>query len=54
MIVVNKMDEPSVKWSKDRFNEIQTNLTPFLESCGFDKEKDLVWLPVSGITGDNI
>lgn len=30
VVVVNKMDEPSVKWSKDRYNEIITALKPFL------------------------
>lgn len=29
VVVVNKMDEPSVKWSKDRYNEILTGLKPF-------------------------
>lgn len=30
MIIVNKMDESSVKWSKDRYNEIVAALKPFL------------------------
>lgn len=30
IIVVNKMDEPSVMWSEKRFNEVQENITPFL------------------------
>jgi len=30
VIVVNKMDEPTVKWSKDRYEEIKTNLNPFI------------------------
>jgi peptide chain release factor subunit 3 len=25
------MDEPSVKWSKDRYNEIITTLKPFFQ-----------------------
>lgn len=54
VIAVNKMDEPSVKWSKDRFNEICTNLKPFIEKCGYDVEKDCVFLPISGLNGDNI
>jgi peptide chain release factor subunit 3 len=48
------MDEPSVKWSEDRFNEIKKNLTPYLKSCGFDNDKDIVYVPISGLTGDNI
>jgi peptide chain release factor subunit 3 len=30
VVVVNKMDEPSVKWSKDRFTEILSSLKPFI------------------------
>jgi hypothetical protein len=30
VVVVNKMDEPSVKWSKDRYNDIIASLRPFL------------------------
>jgi peptide chain release factor subunit 3 len=54
VVAVNKMDEPSVKWSKERFNEIQSNLTPFISGCGYDPEKDVIYVPISGLTGDNI
>jgi peptide chain release factor subunit 3 len=48
------MDESTVKWSKDRYNEIKDHLTPFLANCGFNVEKDVSWVPVSGLSGDNI
>lgn len=48
------MDESTVKWNKDRFTEIKDALTPFLATCGFDVEKDVSWIPISGISGDNI
>lgn len=54
VVVVNKMDEPSVKWSKERFTEIVTSLKPFLTSTGYDAEKDIVFVPVSGLNGTNI
>lgn len=54
VVAVNKMDEPSVKWSKDRFTEIITNLKPFISTCGYDPEKDCVFVPISGLNGDNI
>lgn len=47
------MDESTVKWNKDRFIEIQTNLSPYLEKCGYTSE-DCYWLPMSGLSGDNI
>lgn len=48
------MDEPSVKWSKDRYTEIVTALKPFILQCGYDPEKDVTFVPISGLTGDNI
>ena len=43
-----------MKWSKDRYNEIITALKPFITSCGYDPEKDCVFVPISGLSGDNI
>jgi peptide chain release factor subunit 3 len=54
VIAVNKMDEASVKWSKERYNEIIASLKPFIASCGYDPEKDCVFVPISGLGGDNI
>ena len=34
VVLVNKMDEASVKWSKARFEEIQEKLGPFLKLTG--------------------
>jgi len=48
------MDEPSVKWSKDRYNDICNSLKPFLQQSGYDPEKDCTFIPVSGLCGDNI
>ena len=30
VVAVNKMDEASVKWSKDRYSEIVRDLKPFI------------------------
>ena len=53
VIIVNKMDEPTVKWNKKRYDEIQEGILPFLLKTGF-KEDDIKWIPISGLTGDNI
>lgn len=53
VVIVNKMDEGSVKWSKTRFEEVRTNITPFLIKTGF-KEENIHYVPISGITGDGI
>lgn len=54
IVIVNKMDEASVKWSKERYTEIKTTVSPFIEKSGFDLDKDVEWVPVSGISGDNL
>ena len=53
------MDDPSIinddgSWSKERYDEIVTKLTPFLRSCGYNPKKDIVFLPMSGLLGHNI
>lgn len=59
IVVVNKMDDPSVlspegQWSQPRFNEIETRLTPFLKSCGYNTKRDVIYLPISALQGKNI
>ena len=51
VIIVNKMDD--CKWSKARFDEIQAGLNPFLFATGYT-EKDIVYVPIAGLTGENI
>lgn len=48
------MDDPSVKWAKERFDEVVTKLTPFLKSCGYNMKKDVTFVPISGLHGYNI
>jgi peptide chain release factor subunit 3 len=51
IILVNKMDDPTVKFDEARYNEIQEKLTPFLRKCGFNPKTDLTYIPCSGLTG---
>jgi len=53
VIVVNKMDEATVSWKKQRWDQIRESLGPFLTQCGY-KESDIFWVPISGLTGHNI
>jgi peptide chain release factor subunit 3 len=53
VVVVNKMDDPSVMWDKKRFDEVYTKLIPFLKACGY-KEKDITFVPISGLKGTNL
>lgn len=36
IVVINKMDDGTVEWSKERYDEIQNTLNPFLRQCGFN------------------
>jgi len=53
VITINKMDDPSVGWEESRYDEIIKKMTPFLKSSGY-KEKEYIFLPISGLTGDNV
>ncbi|KAG5510161.1 hypothetical protein JKF63_07057 [Porcisia hertigi] len=52
--VINKMDE--MKWNKERYDAIVGKLKPFLRQNGYDEEraKNLVFMPVAGLTGENM
>ncbi|EFX81279.1 hypothetical protein DAPPUDRAFT_303602 [Daphnia pulex] len=50
-VVVNKLD--MVGWSRDRFNEISARLGAFLRQAGY-KEQDVFYVPVSGLSGENL
>jgi len=54
VVVINKMDDPTVKWAKDRFDECVTKLRPFLKSCGYVIKREVKFIPVSGLSGANI
>ncbi|XP_024515754.1 eukaryotic peptide chain release factor GTP-binding subunit ERF3A isoform X3 [Selaginella moellendorffii] len=54
LVVVNKMDDSSVGWEKERFDEIEKKMTPFLKSCGYNIKKDVQFLPISGLYGTNL
>ena len=51
VVIVNKMDE--CKWSKDRWDEIQKGLGPFLKATGY-KDEDITYVPIAGLTGENL
>ncbi|OWF46504.1 eukaryotic peptide chain release factor GTP-binding subunit ERF3A-like [Mizuhopecten yessoensis] len=51
VIVINKMDDPTVLWSEERYNECREKLIPYLKKCGFNPKTDLYFMPVSGLTG---
>ena len=50
VVVVNKMDDPTVEWSKERYNECLTNLTKYLKGVGYNPKTDLMFMPISAQT----
>lgn len=51
IVLINKMDDPTVEWSKERFEECRDKILPFLKKIGFSPQKDLTFMPVSGQIG---
>ncbi|EED21167.1 translation release factor eRF3, putative [Talaromyces stipitatus ATCC 10500] len=46
IVAVNKMDDPTVEWSKARFDECTVKIAKFLENLGY-KKADLFFMPIS-------
>ena len=53
VVAVNKMDDASVDWKEERYNEIKNEMTRILKMSGFNPEK-IRFVPTSGWTGDNL
>jgi len=53
IVCINKMDEKTVNWSEERFNEIKKELTEYLKKVGYNPEK-IPFVPISGWLGDNM
>lgn len=47
VVVVNKMDDPTVEWSEDRYKECITKLTVFLRGLGYNPKTDLTFMPIA-------
>lgn len=54
VVVINKMDEPTVEWQKSRYDEIKDKLSPFIKAAGFNLKTDVTFIPVSAYTGANL
>ena len=53
VVAVNKMDDPSVNWGQERYNEIKNEISRMLKMVGYKVEK-IPFVPTSGWTGDNL
>lgn len=53
VVAVNKMDDPTVAWSEQRFQEVRDGVTRLLQMVGYDTSKTN-FVPTSGWGGDNL
>jgi len=53
IVGVNKMDDWSVAYSEERFEEIKKEVTAFLKNLGYKPAK-IPFVPISGWAGDNM
>jgi elongation factor 1-alpha len=53
VVAINKMDDASVDWKQERYDEIKNEISRMLKMSGFNPEK-VHFVPTSGWTGDNL
>jgi elongation factor 1-alpha len=53
IVCCNKMDEKTVNFSEERYNEIKKEVSEFLKKVGY-KPDDVPFIPISGWNGDNM
>ncbi|MFQ5999626.1 MAG: translation elongation factor EF-1 subunit alpha, partial [Candidatus Bathyarchaeia archaeon] len=53
VVAINKMDDPSVNWSQERYEEIKNEISRMLKMVGYNVER-IPFVPTSGWTGDNL
>jgi elongation factor 1-alpha len=53
VVIINKMDDASVNWSQERYEEVKNEINRTLKMAGFKTEK-FAFVPTSGWTGDNL
>lgn len=54
VVVVTKMDDPTVQWSQERYNECTTKLKTFLKANGYNPDRDLMFMPISALSGEGV
>ncbi|UCD27069.1 MAG: translation elongation factor EF-1 subunit alpha [Candidatus Bathyarchaeota archaeon] len=52
-VAINKMDDASVDWKQERYDEIKNEISRMLKMVGYNVDK-IPFVPTSGWTGDNL
>ncbi len=53
LVAISKMDDATVKFAQDRYEECKKEIESLLKAVGYDPSK-ISFVPVSGWTGDNL
>jgi len=53
IVAINKMDEKTINWKQERYDEIKTELSNYLKTVGYNIAK-IPFVPISGFNGDNM
>jgi len=53
VVAINKMDDASVDWKQERYEEIKNEISRMLKIVGYNVQK-IPFVPTSGWTGDNL
>ena len=53
IVLINKMDDNSVSWSENKYNEIKDKIDDYIKKTklGFN---NITYIPISGLSGDNL
>mmetsp|Transcript_29093 Transcript_29093/g.28794 ORF Transcript_29093/g.28794 Transcript_29093/m.28794 type:complete len:375 (+) Transcript_29093:515-1639(+) len=54
IVLVTKMDDPSVGWSQERFEFIRASFSQFLRNTCKIVDENIFWVPISGLLGLNL
>jgi len=50
VVAVNKMDDPTVEWSHERYEECTKKIGLFLKGLGYNPKTDIMFMPISAQT----
>ena len=53
VVAINKMDDASVDWKQERYEEVKNEISRMLKMVGYNVDK-IPFVPTSGWTGDNL
>ena len=53
VVAINKMDDATVNWSQERYEEVKNEISGLLKIVGYNVDK-IHFVPTSGWTGDNL